>query len=301
MIFRTSPRFDIDMIITSDWHLMEKERNPPCRLDSHWEAQWDKVDQIKTIQMQNDCDIFNAGDIFEHYKASPFLINQCIERFPHKMRCLIGNHDSPERNAALIEKSAWDTLFRSDIINGFATQGDWGTPLNKIGPIGYKNRRIVLFHDLIWKNNIPFPGCEAPRVKKIFRMFKNADLIISGHNHETFYAQNKNQILINPGSLTRHKADQINHKPCIFLYNAKNNSFKIHYLEIKKDVISREHLEIKNRKDNEEQKFLMKLKKGWKIDLSFEKNIEIAIIKNKVPKSLQTIIFKWLNKSGGIK
>ena len=40
MIFRTSPRFDIDMIITSDWHLMEKERNPPCRLDSHWEAQW---------------------------------------------------------------------------------------------------------------------------------------------------------------------------------------------------------------------------------------------------------------------
>ena len=128
----------------------------------------------------------------------------------------------------------------------------------------------------------------------MFDIFPDADLIVCGHNHKTFTARRGKRLLINPGSLTRHKADQMDHKPCVFLWNAESNDFKIHYLKIKKDVISREHLDIKSEKENRLNAFIEKLSKGWDVSLSFQDNMEKAIKENKIPKKIQEIIYDWM-------
>jgi DNA repair exonuclease SbcCD nuclease subunit len=280
---------------------MEEERTPPCRLDSIWEAQWDKVKQIKALQIKYEIPIFLSGDLFDHWKTSPKLLNKTIEEMPEFVYTVIGNHDMPEHNPELIYKSGLETLFRSNQIDPFFVlkphdpQGDWGRE-SKIKPIEYSfDRRIIVSHEMAYQGEPPYPGAEGD-CSSIFKKYKGVDLIITGHNHKTFTARKGNQLLINPGSLTRHDADQVDHRPCVFLWQAKTNTFKIHYLKVKEDVISREHIEIQNQKKQNINHFLSKLKQSWEIGLSFEDNILRAFEENGIPKAIQEIILKWMGK-----
>lgn len=285
--------FKVDAILCSDFHLWEPGTNPPCRLDDHSEAQWQKIKQIKILKKKYNCDIFHAGDLFEFWKSSPELTNLAIALLP-KMKSIAGQHDLPQHNIELIKKSSFKTLVGSKTIEFLSSQGNWEFDIDTIEPFEYKSRKIIIMHKLIYEGELPFPGCTAPNVNKVFKMFPKADLILSGDNHKTITATKGKQLLINPGSLTRHKASQADHKPCVFLYNAELNDFKIHYLKIKKDVISREHIEIAKHKEERSIAFIEKLKDSWDIGLSFEDNIEKAIQENDIPKKMQTIILTWM-------
>ena len=290
-------KFKTDLIITADWHLMEKERNPPCRLDSHWDAQWDKVNQILDLQNKYECPIYNAGDLFEHWKTSPYLLNKCLSTFPFgSIFTIIGNHDMPSHQIELMEKSGLYTLFKSEIIEHLRNQLDWEADPKKIEYLNIKNRKVIVAHKMIWQGEEPWPGCTDPEANKMFNLFPEADLIITGHNHKTFTAKKGNRLLINPGSLTRHKADQIDHKPCVFLWNAKSNTCKPHYLKIKDNVISREHIDIQKKKEQRAVAFIEKLKDDWDIGLSFEDNLEKSFQENDIQKSIKQIIYEWIGK-----
>ncbi len=290
---KTTKELKVDLIITADWHLMEKERNPPCRLDSHWNTQWDKINQIKQLQIKHKCPIYVAGDVFEHWKTSPQLLNMCIDVFSlSDIYSVIGNHDMPQHNFELMEKSGLETLFATNIIKHLKRQIDWGCPID-YDEIKIKKHKVILSHMMVWKGKRPWPGCTDPEADDVFDIFPNANLIITGHNHKTFTVRKGKQLLINPGSLTRHKADQANHKPCVFLWNAETNKYKIHYLKIKKNVISREHIDIKKNKEERGLAFIEKLKSGWDISLSFKDNLEIAFQENKISEKIKQLIYKW--------
>ena len=294
--------FKPDLIISGDWHLMEEERTPPCRLDSIWEAQWDKVKQIKALQIKYEIPVFLSGDLFDHWKTSPKLLNKTIEEMPEFVYTVIGNHDMPEHNPDLIYKSGIETLFLTDSLSHFEKitafddeyTGDWGQK-NPISSINWQKRKIIISHEMAYQGEPPYPGAEGD-CPSIFRKYKGVDLIITGHNHKTFTARIGNQLLINPGSLTRHDADQVNHQPCVFLWNAEKNDYKIHYLKVKEGIISREHIEIQNQKKQNINHFLSKLKQSWEIGLSFEDNILRAFEENGIPKAIQEIILKWMGK-----
>ncbi len=302
---RKKKDFKVDLIITADWHLMEKERNPPCRLDSHWEAQWNKVLQINQLMNRYDCDCILAGDLFEHWKTSPRLLNRCLKDLPggeaayYQLRSVIGNHDMPQHNIDNMERSGFRTLSEAKKI--FVLNGNhWGCDNKKTITdtlLTFNpdiSRKIVVAHMMVWKGKLPWPGCEDPEAEEVFDIFPEADLIITGHNHRTFTAKRGKRLLINPGSLTRHKADQIDHKPCVFLWNAETNDYRIHYLKVKKDVISREHIDVKKTKEKRLEAFITKLQDGWDVSLSFKDNMEIAFQKNKTPDKIKQIIYGWM-------
>jgi predicted phosphodiesterase len=279
---------------------MEKERNPPCRLDSHWEAQWDKVKQINDLMEEYGCDCIMAGDLFEHWKTSPQLLNRCLSDLPggefnhHQLRTVIGNHDMPQHNLSNMDKSGFQTLSEAKKIS--VLKGNhWGfnEEETEIDTLFTTGPQIVIAHMMVWQGKLPWPGCTDPEADEVFDIFPEADLIITGHNHKTFTAEKGKRLLINPGSLTRHKADQVNHKPCVFLWSALTNTFKIHYLKTKKNVISREHIDIKKNKKAREEAFIEKLKNGWDVSLSFKDNLEIAFQKNKVSDKIKQLIYLW--------
>lgn len=293
-----------DAIISGDWHLMEEERTPPCRLDSIWEAQWNKVHQIEKLQEKHECPVVLSGDMFDHWKASPNLINACFAYFPKQIQTIIGNHDLAQHSIGLLHKTGIEILFRSKLIDPIINGGHWGVELDPLYPLRLRdyttgkmaNKKAIILHTMTWKDKLPYPGCEDPQCNKLFTLFPEADLIITGHNHKTFTAKKGKQLLINPGSLTRHDADQMDHKPCVFLWYAEDNSFDIHYLKINENAMSREHIEDRKRKEKQVNDFMEKLQGSWKVSLSFEENIERALEKNKVPQGIKEIILKWIDK-----
>lgn len=285
----------VDGILTSDWHMMEKERNPPCRTDIHWKAQIKKVRQIKRMQVRWGCPVFNGGDVFEYWKASPELINLCLENFP-AMNAVAGQHDLPQHSLDLINKCAFRSLVLAGKLGFVKGSGHWGFNHKKIQYMTHKGRRIALAHMLVWKDVEPFPGCTAPQTDKVFKMFPEADLIVTGDNHMTFTARKGKQLLINPGSLTRHKADQIDHRPCVFLWNAKTNTAVKRFLKIDKNVISRDHIDVASDKKEQGEAFIGKLNNEWIADLSFDDNIGRALVENDLDKLTKMYVLQWVGR-----
>jgi len=294
---------DIDLILTSDWHLMEKQ--PKCREDNFWETQWNKIKQIGKLSNKYKIPMYHSGDLLDYWRSSPYLLNKIIKEFKifkYGFYSIIGNHDQPSHNLEQMNRSGLQTLFDCHVINKLQDQMDWGVDLKecKNKYIYYSHnkekekRSIVFAHIMTYKGKKPWPNCTDPECNELFDMFPDTDLIVTGHNHKTFTARKGNQLLVNPGSLTRHKADQIDHKPCVFLYSAKYHKLHKHYLDIKQNVISREHIETKNRKDKRITAFIEKLAQGWDLDLSFDQNMEKVLSTEKIKKKIKNIIYEWM-------
>ena len=302
MIKRSKKPFNPDLIISGDWHL--RDSTPKCRTDAFWETQWNKVNQVFDLQEKYYCDIVLAGDLFHHWKTSSYLLNKTIYEFPeyedmgNHIYSIIGNHDLPGHNIENMNKSGLQILFQTGIVIQMDKQGDWGFNKKEISmhPIHRPGMYdgIVTLHIMTYKGKSPWPGCTDPECHELFDWFPDADLIITGHNHKSFTAKKGKQLLVNPGSLTRQSADQIDHKPCVFLYDSKQHKLKKHYLEIQDNIISREHIDIVKKKDKRINAFIEKLKQGWDAGLSFEENIERGIKENKIPKRIQEIIYEWM-------
>lgn len=294
-MIKKKTKFKVDLIITGDWGL--RDDTPVCRTDNYWEAQWSKVDQITQLQKKYNCRVINSGDIFDKWKTSPELLNECIIRFPLQMETIIGNHDMPSHQINLMYKSGLQTLTETGIVNQIPLQGDWGYDEDELGIYRFENRKsrkLMILHVMVYKGKEPYPGCPDLKCHQLMKKFPNIDLIITGHNHQTFTFRKGNQLLVNPGSLTREDADQIDHKPCVFLYDAEQHKVKPHYLKIKKNVISREHIEVKKSKEKRINAFIEKLKQNWDITVSFDENLDRAFKKNKINKEIQQLINKWM-------
>lgn len=292
-------KFEVDAIITGDWHL--RDSIPKCRADDFINEQWFKVQEIIELQQKYDCPILFSGDLFHTWKSTPFLINETISEFisfSNDFISVIGNHDMKSHNIELMQQSAWQTLFATGHIKYLPNHGDWDFDHKNNNPLYFKikDRKIKILHIMTYKGKEPWPGCQDPKANKLFDMFPEADLIVTGHNHQSFIVKKKDKLLINPGCLTRQTAKEIDHKPCVFLWNAKSNTCKPHYLKIKKDVISREHIQIKEHKEKRALAFIEKLKDSWDIGLSFDENMDKAIQENDLPKKIQQIILKWMGK-----
>lgn len=292
----TFPKFKVDAILSSDWHMMEPYHNPPCRSDNHSKAQTNKVKQIKKLQIKYQCPVLNGGDVLQHWKASPELINHCMKIFPKRMWSVAGQHDLPQHNIKLMFKSAFFTLVKAGSIDFLSRQVNWKTYHKKPEYLEIKGKKIAIMHMLVWKNDLPFPDCTSPQVHKVFKMFPDADLIITGDNHQTFTARKGKQLLINPGSLTRHKADQIDHRPCVFLWSSKTNTFKKHYLKINKNVIDRDHIDIAKEKKECGEAFIEKLDVDWVTEVSFEDNIQEALQVNTLDNLTEKYVQKWCGR-----
>ena len=286
---RKKQDFKVDAILTADWHIME--HTPPCRTDDFLSTQLAKVQQVNDLQKQYDCPVFHAGDLFEKARPSLYLVNQIMLYLPTIFHTIFGNHDLPNHNIELSDKTATMLLFKAGKLN---ICPGMHYNIKEEHLLILKDRKILITHEMVWQGESPWPGCTDPEIHELFDMYPEADLILSGHNHKTMMVKQDGRLIVNPGSLTRHKADQIDHKPCVFLYDAAQNKAIPHYLKINEGVMSREHIEVQKAKDMRLQKFIDNLKVKNTKEISFEKNLEILLRDNKVSSKIETIIQGWM-------
>jgi predicted phosphodiesterase len=272
-----------DLIICSDIHL--REDIPVSRTDDFWAAQWKKLDFISNLQKKYNCSVIHGGDLFHHWKPSPFLISKAIQHLPDKFLTIYGQHDLPQHNLELAYKCGINTLEKAGkikILNG-CHFGQEPTDSNSTPP-------ILVWHTFNYQGKLPWPDCPASTASKLLKKYPQFDLIITGDNHQSFVEELNGRILVNPGSMMRTTADQIDFRPSVYLYYSKSNSVKRVYLPIEADVISREHITRKEERDNRLESFISKLNTDWEADVSFEENVTRMMEENKTKEAIKKIV-----------
>jgi DNA repair exonuclease SbcCD nuclease subunit len=161
-------------------------------------------------------------------------------------------------------------------------------------------RRILVWHKMNYKGKAPWPGCTDPSALKLLKKYPQYDLILTGDNHKTFTEEYEGRRLVNPGSLMRMDADQVEHRPCVFLWYAEDNSIKQVFIPIEENVISREHIDQVKERNGRLDAFIKRLdlqfgigkSKGSEGGASFEDNLTRFIKKNKTRPAIVQIIYK---------
>ena len=284
----TTPKLKVDGILCADFHL--REDTPICRTDDFEAAQWRKVDFISALQQEYSCPVLHAGDLYDHWKPSPALLSKTIKHLPAKFETIYGNHDLPQHNIELAYKCGIEVLERAcilEVLNGC----HWGQTPSKINTITIAQRQLVLWHVMTYEGKPPWPGCADPSANAILNKYAGQfNLIITGHNHKTFHGEKDGSRLVNPGSLTRQAADQIDHVPVVFLWNAETNDITPVELPYEKDVISREHIEKVEERDTRIQAFVERLSTEFGVGLSFTDNLEKFESENKIRPAVMEIV-----------
>lgn len=291
---RTKKIFKIaDAILCSDFHL--REDVPICRTDDYDSKQWSKVTFISNLQKQYNCPVLHAGDLFDHWKPSPELLSKASANIPDQFYTIYGQHDLPQHNLELVKKSGIYNLQinkKLQVLN----ECHWGQEPKedslKIPMLMDFDKHILVWHIMNYQGNKPWPGCTDPSAAKLLRKYPRYDLICTGDNHKPFVEEYNGRLLVNPGSLMRMDADQVEHRPRVYLWYADTNTVEPVYIPIEKDVVSREHIERHEERDSRIDAFVESLNNKFETSLSFEDNLEQFMKVNTVRKTVKQIIYK---------
>ena len=283
-------------IFCGDIHLRDKK--PIARTDDYFSAMWEKFMFIDSLGLKYDCPIYCSGDFFDNWKASPELITSTIEAMNADWYSIYGDHDLPSHSFKLRHKSGLTTLAKAGkvtiIKGGHGTDKSSSELPKKAKSVNIEGRKVLVWHVLTWHKELPYPGCELSNAKQLLKKHSKYDCILTGDNHLPFQVKYKDRLLINPGSMMRNNADQIKYKPAVWLYYAENNSVEPVYLPIEEGVISREHIEIVNERNERIDAFVDRLKTNFELSMSFKQNIIRFFDKNKTKKKVKKIILNNL-------
>lgn len=287
---RTKTNKKADLILSADWHL--RESTPICRTDDFWHKQWQKVKFISDLQKEHDCSVIHAGDLFDHWKPSPYLLSVCMAALPKQFYTVYGNHDLPQHSMELRDKSGVFTLQQAQALK-VLDNCHWNQDPEtvKFPSIEIKDKTILIWHIFTYQAKT-WPGNTAPKAAKLLRKYPEYDLIVTGDNHQAFVEEHQGRLLVNPGSLSRQDSDQIDFRPRVYLYYADTNTVEPVYLPIDPGVVSREHLEKQEERNDRISAFISKLNTDYESSVSFEANLKQFIANNVVHTDIQSIIQK---------
>lgn len=291
---RTKPSKKPDLILCSDFHL--REDTPTCYIGDYQEEQWNSVDFVSDLQKQYNCQVVHGGDLFDKWKPSPWLLRQTILHLPKEFYTVYGQHDLPQHSLDQVDKCGINVLEagnRLRVLSGC----HWGqTPIFNEDIVElpcFENRELLVWHHLTYTQR-PFPGAAGGMAEGILRKYPQYDLIVVGDNHQSFTTTFEGRVLVNPGSLMRMDADQIDFKPSVYLWYADTNTVQRVFIPIKQGVISREHIIVKEERDARIDAFVTRLDGDWEVSMSLDDNFKHFFSKNLVRQEVKQIVYNSL-------
>jgi hypothetical protein len=197
-------------ILAADLHL--REDAPPCRTDDFLGAQERKLAFLRGLQQEHgDCPVLVAGDVFHHWKPSPWLLRLALQ-YTHNWVCVPGQHDLPQHSIAHWNRSGLAVLAAAGCCRvltsphleplppptGWERRGNGevgvvGFPWGSVepGPISaIYGHNVALVHRLVYADAEPFPGAEFSgyKAKRLLEQMEGFDLVLCGDNHQQFVA-----------------------------------------------------------------------------------------------------------------
>jgi hypothetical protein len=273
-----------DFIILGDLHV--GDLHPECRTDDYKEALKRKLNWIQ--DKYGNIPKLQPGDVFDHWKQTPEMITFALMNLPVPFYATWGQHDLPNHQFDLAYKSAWMTCNAAGVIQPWKCARAWGTELGP-APTNGKDRKIALIHVSTWV--VPYNPKDAPNdALRLLKANPGWDIIVTGDNHQTFVVDYEGQLLVNAGSLMRMRADQVDHKPCIFEYYASTNTVKQVFVPIE-DVVNRTKVDAVHAREDRVSAFVERLGSGsMEVGMTFEDNMKTKLADGTVPEQVASIV-----------
>ena len=294
----------VDAILCADFHL--RDSVPTCRTDDYFQTMLGKIKWVADLQAEYNCPVLHAGDLFHTWKASPYLLAAVMNILPDQFYTVPGNHDLPNHNIELLEKSGLAVLMCSHQIEVAYSGGRYliagsdmdGTVVHGFNYGGLENKNeshaalcdILMCHEMIYQQPEHWQKENGSQALSFLRKHKGYQLIVTGHNHKPFTAEHEGRLLVNPGSLMRMTADQKDYKPRVYLWNKETNTVKIKYIPIDSEAVEIAYLEKTKERDERMESFIDRLQSSKEVGLSFEKNLENYLANNRVRSSVKDVI-----------
>lgn len=278
------------LILVGDFHLRDDQ--PISRTDNFWETQWHKVSFIRGLQEKYICPVIHPGDLFDTWKPSLRLLSKTILELPFDFKTIYGNHDLPQHNLDLVDKTGIKVLEAAEAVE-VLPGAHWGQEPEGMS-LMIDGRRILVWHVTAYGKNPHW--FEGPTASDILKAYADYDLIVTGHIHQTLVVEKKDRLLVNPGSLSRQESDAKNHEPCIYLWYAEDNTVECVVIPHEKGVVvETEKSQESKARDARIDAFIEKLQPTSGPSVSFEANIE-SLTQKGVRRQVKEIIYKAIDK-----
>lgn len=293
-------------IHTGDVHLCDLK--PIARQE---EPDW-YMAQIRTLRWllelseSMDCDVFIGGDLFDKPTLSFHFLNALWVCFNNRYKCLIGNHEQPDKHIGeSINSSVWTTGGLMGLYKGFTA----GYAVDSSGVANYgmipatnseeeflqyvrqtQDADVIVMHKYVWSDisNSYNGASDKGNAKHISSLFPNAKAIFCSDNHIGFECPEYR--LYNCGALIRHNADQVNYQPRVYvLYD--DFSVKRVDVPIDNDLITDKHIKDRKQLEDKEDMFIRTLSDSKDISLSFSDNLKRRL-ENQRCKEYITTLYK---------
>lgn len=288
------------ILITGDWHLTDK--CPENRIDDYGNTVLKKLSWILDYAKQKEVDtIIQPGDFFDTPNPSYSLFTEVvgwINAYKINILTVFGQHDLRYRNPGNTGLRALAAACPTVMINpnekinmsGVHIQSaGWEDPIPKPS---VKMFNILITHRMITSKKL-WEGQEEFEDSVNFLVSHKFDLIVSGDNHQNFYDVVDNRWLINCGSMMRNSIIQVQHRPCVALFDTRNVS-KGKFIDIPieppETVFKMEEVMKTKERDEKLESFVEGLSTHKEMGLSFEDNLNAYMKTNKVDSHIQDII-----------
>ena len=295
-------------IATADIHLSNKQ--PICRKDNYKEAIIGKLKLLRRRASKLGVPVIDSGDLFDRAKPSPEVISIALANLPENFITIPGNHDISYHNYELYNETAlyalskantgvkvlkpYETIVTDDFTLTAFPYGFTDLSNVKWDMVQTKGKlRIALMHIMTYDGEKPYPQCTDLSAKELCKLLEEFDVVVTGHNHQCFTRQVGNTTLLNPGSLMRSTADQVNYIPRIW-YIMEDGSLEYEEIDVRKEDVSNEHIVEEKEVNERMESFVSNLIGNKEVSLSFIDNLNtymnINNIDNKIKDTINQVI-----------
>lgn len=297
-------------VIASDIHLQDK---PPVFRSAEpdwWAAQRRGLDELRRASEKHKCAVVYAGDIFNHWKTSPELLNFALEYLPEGY-AVPGQHDLPFHNYDDMDKSGYGTLVKVGKLKNLPPRkpvhvGDnlrlwgfpWGCPL-KVLPtfVGKKEGTVDLavVHAYVWRDGKSYPGAdEEKRVSVYAKSLLGFNAAVFGDNHIGFTAFKNGCDIMNCGTFMRRTVAEIDYQP-IYGLLLEDGSIESVNLDISLDkVLPREQGITIDAEGFKMEDFMKELESLGRTNLDFRQALKDYLTTYEISKAAETILLEAL-------
>lgn len=297
-------------ILLSDVHLSHKAPIARSAEPDWYYAMARPLLQVERLKELYEVPVVCAGDIFDHWKSPPELVNFAIRMLPKGMYAVPGQHDLAYHSLEDIRKSAYWTLVAAGIIedlpHGVPIKVNdilhlWGVPWNCDIPDtdGFAEEgeiHLAVIHAYNWMKGKSYPG--APEKGNCLRWKKKLDKAgftasVFGDNHKGFTFGSS---MLNCGGFMRRKIDEIKYQSQVGLLTKWGKIVPVE-LDVSEDkFIDAESTLALAEKGLEMGSFLAELATLGDTSLNFIEQVTRYCVDNGIDKSIKRIILEALEK-----
>jgi len=291
------------IIITSDIHV--QQNNPVARTDNYLEALGKKLGWLDDLHFKLKAPIVDAGDLLNSWKLDPEMEQWCVDHLP-EVHTVIGNHDMKNHNINLWKKGSLSLLHKVGqirVINNYLDDIAVGVRVHAwhygqeipdfiISP---DKTNVLVIHTMVCQKKQNHNHFTYEQGRTLLRNNPYMDLIISGHNHESFQCELNGRLLLNPGSLMRRDATQKNYQPRVFVWNSASNEIEAIDVPCEPNVISDAHLVTEKERNEKLEAFVESLALIKGKGLNYKNNLELYIEANAFSKEFVNLIWQFVD------